>query len=121
MMDAHEELPASGVDPMTSLRSGRTETKEQITKSALADFLTKESERGVGSASYPCTSTSEGGVASTIDVAMPNHADDDDEEDESDEANEFTIPKKLTKSGRKRATPFPMKVRNCCTGVYSLQ
>jgi hypothetical protein len=34
------------------------------------------------------------------------------DEDEGESSNEFTIPQKFTKSGRKRAVPFPIKVRS---------
>ena len=49
------------------------------------------------------------------------------DEDEGESSNEFTIPQKFTKSGRKRAVPFPIKVsslyfyseEHCCYQFYS--
>jgi hypothetical protein len=46
-----------------------------------------------------------------------DHCDDDEEEDNEETNEAFSIPQKFTKSGRKRAVPFPIKV---CTGSYTL-
>jgi hypothetical protein len=45
-----------------------------------------------------------------MSVASGNETDEEDEEHDASEDREFLIPQRFTKSGRKRAVPFPLKV-----------
>jgi hypothetical protein len=50
-------------------------------------------------------------AAATALTSLVSAAKRTNEDDDSEEHGEFEIPQRFTKSGRKRAVPFPMKVR----------
>ena len=56
-------------------------------------------------------------AASTLARLKPDPDNSQEDEEEDDDDGEFKIPLRFTKSGRKRATPFPMKVFS----IYSCQ
>lgn len=61
------------------------------------------------------TTGTQGGAHSTGSLSSSEADDDEEMEREGDEASaaggDFLIPQRLTRSGRKRAVPFPLKVR----------
>jgi hypothetical protein len=111
---ASDEEPTSKVEaePKDILVKDTMEDEEVKTE---VKTEVKKSEGQELTAAAALTSLNAGG--SDEDVKKEGEADDE-EEDEEDEEEEgatsdnkdFKIPLRLTKSGRRRATPFPLKV-----------
>lgn len=43
-------------------------------------------------------------------TSLATHEEDDEDEEDAEDEKDFEIPQRFTKSGRKRAVPFPIKV-----------
>ena len=84
-----------------------------------------ESKESIAAAKVPQEEAEEPTASNDIpkdegdkEEASEGASDDEDDDDAPADDSDFKIPLKLTKSGRRRATPFPLKVsdvmNHCC-------
>jgi hypothetical protein len=85
--------------------------KSETVGVALGEMMSAEGLEALSTVSVSEAASSAAAISERLEMVI-NARDDTNAEDDDDE--EFEIPHLFTKSGRKRAVSFPLKVRSLC-------